>query len=172
MEDKTCRGKKFAAGAIQLFTRSFVVVLQVLLPKYLAGTNRSKKKILKKTVVLVRAMGKTASEKRAMEGDDLPESSGQAGAEPMTFEEQAEKYKKWIQKEKALMKRIQKLPAETPQNELSYMKGLLARKKARGLAWQFICQTTERVGTVHKLVPHLILNVFLVMWIYESPYRR
>ena len=128
MEDKTCRGKKFAPGAIQLFTRSFVVVLQVLLPKYLAGTNRSKKKILKKTVALDRAMGKTASEKRAMEGDDLPESSGQAGAEPMTFEEQAEKYKKWIQKEKALMKRIQKLPAETPQNELSYMKGLLARK--------------------------------------------
>ncbi|CAE7401795.1 unnamed protein product [Symbiodinium microadriaticum] len=132
-QDKTCRGKKFAPGAIQLFTRSFVVVLQVLLPKYLAGTNRSKKKILKKTVALDRAMGKTASEKRAMEGDDLPESSGQAGAEPMTFEEQAEKYKKWIQKEKALMKRIQKLPAETPQNELSYMKGLLVLN--RTLHW-------------------------------------
>ena len=61
--------------------------------------------------------------------------------------------RKWHIKCGNLAKKIEALPPTTPANEVAYMTLRLAKYRAYGLAWNFVFQTTERVGTAHKLAP-------------------
>ena len=61
--------------------------------------------------------------------------------------------RKWHGRCDNLAKKIAALPDTTPANEVAYMTLRLAKYRAYGLAWNFVFQTTERVGAAYKLAP-------------------
>ncbi|CAJ1393999.1 unnamed protein product, partial [Effrenium voratum] len=151
--DDTCRGTKWTPGAIGLITRSVVVALQVLGPKYLEGSKKVKKRQIQRTIDLIRSLGKTSAEKRAIEGCGLP-AGKPLGDPPLTAEELVDNAIKWSQRCRNQALRNEALPEGTPESEAEYMQARLARYRAFGLAWSFVFQTTERIGTVLNRTLH------------------
>ncbi|CAJ1392635.1 unnamed protein product, partial [Effrenium voratum] len=120
LEDDTCRGTKWTPGAIGLITRSLVVALQVLGPKYLEGSKKVKKRQIQRTIDLIRSLGKTSAEKRAIEGCGLP-AGKPLGDPPLTAEELVDNAIKWSQRCRNQALRNEALPEGTPESEAEYM---------------------------------------------------
>ncbi|CAJ1443036.1 unnamed protein product [Effrenium voratum] len=130
--DDTCRGTKWTPGAIGLITRSLVVALQVLGPKYLEGSKKVKKRQIQRTIDLIRSLGKTSAEKRAIEGCGLP-AGKPLGDPPLTAEELVDNAIKWSQRCRNQALRNEALPEGTPESEAEYMQARLVLN--RTLHW-------------------------------------
>ncbi|CAJ1345162.1 unnamed protein product [Effrenium voratum] len=151
-DDLTCRGTNFSPGAITLATRGLVVSAQILLAKYTPGGKKKKEKAVSETVELLRDLGHSSAEQMAIRGPGLPKPGEEVGKELPDAAEMVRTFQRHALKRKNLTKKLAKLPEDTPSNQSSYMVARRAKLEAYSLAWQFIMQTTERLGTTHELV--------------------
>ena len=112
---------------------------------------------------IVRAFGKTSEEARAIAGPGLPapRKDGQDTEDeedPLTAPQIMGMAEAFLDKIRKLKKRVANLPDDTDEAAKNYMKYRLATYKAAYLAAVAIMETCERIGTVWKLDPCLLLE--------------
>ena len=75
------------------------------------------------------------------------------GEPSLTAPQLVASHKAYLAKIADLANRVADLPADTPENQVTYMRHKLAKLRAYGLEWNFISQTTECVRAARTLVP-------------------
>lgn len=149
-------GQKKSPGIINLAGRSFSVAIQSMLPDRPLKRNETKQQRRRKNNDLlknVRAMTKSSANAAAIAGpgDGLKAQKVAEMDPPLTFNQALASVPLWQKKMANLQRKIDRLAPDTKPENASFMRYLLGRQRAAYLGFTFICQTSNRIGTVHRL---------------------